>query len=212
MRTGVLSDESIIKHCSRHRPIPMGISKSILQPTLHDTTPYSSKKLKYIKQMSRPKDFDVLATQLTRNSGGHAEIRERLHQAFHNEIHGDIVIPAAPAATAEPMTPSVTTEVNVSESPPLELYSPLLPGYAVKRPSTPVSLPTDESRRQEQTPAQKVSPIGKFDLSGIEIDQSSGQPSTSALRLPNLPSGVTREEILRRSHRDRNPVERFSPQ
>ena len=69
MRTGVLSDESIIKHCSRHRPIPMGISKSILQPTLHDTTPYSSKKLKYIKQMSRPKDFDVLATQLTRNSG-----------------------------------------------------------------------------------------------------------------------------------------------
>ena len=209
MRTGVLSDESIIKHCSRHRPIPMGISKSILQPTLHDTTPYSSKKLKYIKQMSRPKDFDVLATQLTRNSGGHAEIRERLHQALHNEIHAEI--PAAPAATAEPMTPSVTTEMNVSESPPLELYSPLLPGYAVKRPSI-LSLPTDESRRQEQTPAQKVSPIGKFDLSGIEIDQSSGQPSTSALRLPNLPSGVTREEILRRSHRDRNPVKRFSPQ
>jgi len=188
----------------------MGISKSILQPTLHDTTPYSSKKLKYIKQMSRPKDFDVLATQLTRNSGGHAEIRERLHQAFHNEIHGEI--PDAPAAPAEPMTPSVTTEMNVSESPPFELYSPLLPGYAVKRPSTPVSLPTDESRRQEQTPSQKVSPIGKFNLSGIEIDQSSGQPSTSALRLPNLPSGVTREEILRRSHRDRNPVERFSPQ
>jgi hypothetical protein len=109
MRTGVLSDESIIKHCSRHRPIPMGISKSILQPTLHDTTPYSSKKLKYIKQMSRPKDFDVLATQLTRNSGGHAEIRERLHQALHNEIHGDIVIPAAPAApaaTAPPATPA----------------------------------------------------------------------------------------------------------
>ena len=111
MRTGVLSDESIIKHCSRHRPIPMGISKSILQPTLHDTTPYSSKKLKYIKQMSRPKDFDVLATQLTRNSGGHAEIRERLHQALHNEIHGDIVIPAAPAApaaTAPPATPAAT--------------------------------------------------------------------------------------------------------
>ena len=108
MRTGVLSDESIIKHCSRHRPIPMGISKSILQPTLHDTTPYSSKKLKYIKQMSRPKDFDVLATQLTRNSGGHAEIRERLHQALHNEIHGDIVIPAAPAATAAPAAPAAT--------------------------------------------------------------------------------------------------------
>jgi hypothetical protein len=109
MRTGVLSDESIIKHCSRHRPIPMGISKSILQPTLHDTTPYSSKKLKYIKQMSRPKDFDVLATQLTRNSGGHAEIRERLHQALHNEIHADIVIPAAPAATAPPATPALVT-------------------------------------------------------------------------------------------------------
>ena len=109
MRTGVLSDESIIKHCSRHRPIPMGISKSILQPTLHDTTPYSSKKLKYIKQMSRPKDFDVLATQLTRNSGGHAEIRERLHQALHNEIHAEIpAAPAAPAATAPPATPAAT--------------------------------------------------------------------------------------------------------
>lgn len=109
MRTGVLSDESIIKHCSRHRPIPMGISKSILQPTLHDTTPYSSKKLKYIKQMSRPKDFDVLATQLTRNSGGHAEIRERLHEALHNEIHAEIpAAPAAPAATAPPATPAAT--------------------------------------------------------------------------------------------------------
>ena len=110
MRTGVLSDESIIKHCSRHMPIPMGISKSILQPTLHDTTPYSSKKLKYIKQMSRPKDFDVLATQLTRNSGGHAEIRERLHEALHNEIHGEIpAAPAAPAATAPPATPALVT-------------------------------------------------------------------------------------------------------
>jgi hypothetical protein len=99
MRTGVLSDESIIKHCSRHRPIPMGISKSILQPTLHDTTPYSSKKLKYIKQMSRPKDFDVLATQLTRNSGGHAEIRERLHEALHNEIHGEIPNYSTPQST-----------------------------------------------------------------------------------------------------------------
>jgi len=88
----------------------MGISKSILQPTLHDTTPYSSKKLKYIKQMSRPKDFDVLATQLTRNSGGHAEIRERLHQAFHNEIHGEIpAAPAATAATAPPATPAFVT-------------------------------------------------------------------------------------------------------
>jgi hypothetical protein len=120
MRTGVLSDESIIKFCSRHRPIPMGISKSILQPTLHDTTPYSSKKLKYIKQMSRPKDFDVLATQLTRNSGGHAEIRERLHEALHNEIHGEIpAAPAAPAATAPPATPALVTPAAPPATPAL---------------------------------------------------------------------------------------------
>jgi hypothetical protein len=140
MRTGVLSDESIIKHCSRHRPIPMGISKSILQPTLHDTTPYSSKKLKYIKQMSRPKDFDVLATQLTRNSGGHAEIRERLHEALHNEIHGDIVIPAAtappatPAATAPPATPALVTPAAPPATPALVTPAAMaIPASAVYR-------------------------------------------------------------------------------
>jgi hypothetical protein len=145
MRTGVLSDESIIKHCSRHRPIPMGISKSILQPTLHDTTPYSSKKLKYIKQMSRPKDFDVLATQLTRNSGGHAEIRERLHQALHNEIHGEI-----PAATAPPATPAFVTPA----APPATPATPATP--ALVTPAAPPATPAFVTPAAMAIPASAV--------------------------------------------------------
>ena len=84
MRTGVLSDEHILKHCAHYRPIPMHASERVLRGNNdhHTSTPYSSKKLKYIKQVSRPQIYDTLATQLSRISGNHSEFRDALHTAF----------------------------------------------------------------------------------------------------------------------------------
>ena len=84
MRTGVLSDEHILKHCAHYRPIPMHTSERVLRGNNdhHTSTPYSSKKLKYIKQVSRPQIYDTLATQLSRISGNHSEFRDALHTAF----------------------------------------------------------------------------------------------------------------------------------
>ena len=83
MRTGVLSDHNVMKKCSKHQTLPMHMSHILGKP--QTTTPYSSKSLKYPRQMSRPQTFDTLATQLSRNSGS-VLLREQLHQALHNVI------------------------------------------------------------------------------------------------------------------------------
>ena len=92
MRTGVLSDEHILKHCAHYRPIPMHASERVLRGNNdhHTSTPYSSKKLKYIKQVSRPQIYDTLATQLSRISGNHSEFRDALHTAFDATLSDNV--------------------------------------------------------------------------------------------------------------------------
>jgi len=121
MRTGVLSDEHILKHCAHYRPIPMHASERVLRGNNdhHTSTPYSSKKLKYIKQVSRPQIYDTLATQLSRISGNHSEFRDALHTAFDatlsdndnvsdndnlNDNENVNVTPETPAQQATPKT------------------------------------------------------------------------------------------------------------
>ena len=113
MRTGVLSDEHILKHCAHYRPIPMHASERVLRGNNdhHTSTPYSSKKLKYIKQVSRPQIYDTLATQLSRISGNHSEFRDALHTAFDATLSDNLndnenvnVTPETPAQQATPKT------------------------------------------------------------------------------------------------------------
>ena len=102
MRTGVLSDHNVMKKCSKHQTLPMHMSHILGKP--QTTTPYSSKSLKYPRQMSRPQTFDTLATQLSRNSGS-VLLREQLHQALHNVITHETEAPATPATPATLATP-----------------------------------------------------------------------------------------------------------
>lgn len=81
MRTGVLSDESILTHCAHHRPIPMHLVSKVLSDNSDAFTPYSSKKLKYQISASRPNTFDTLATQLNRHSEA-GNVRDSLHAAL----------------------------------------------------------------------------------------------------------------------------------
>ena len=88
MRTGVLSDESILTHCAHHRPIPMHLVSKVLSDNSNAFTPYSSKKLKYQISASRPNTFDTLATQLNRHSEA-GNVRDSLHAALTTTLEAE---------------------------------------------------------------------------------------------------------------------------
>ena len=130
MRTGVLSDQSILKHCAKYQPLPMHMTQSILGNSQILTTPYSSKKIKYVRQMSRPQTFDALATQLSKTSGS-LELREQLHQALSNAISSAETernndTPATPATPA-PVTPAPVTPA-IPATPAIPVNRPLYQG------------------------------------------------------------------------------------
>ena len=120
MRTGVLSDEHILKHCAHYRPIPMHASERVLRGNNdhHTSTPYSSKKLKYIKQVSRPQIYDTLATQLSRISGNHSEFRDALHTAFDATLSDNDNVSDNVNVNVTPETPAQQVIDNVKSFTP----------------------------------------------------------------------------------------------
>jgi len=91
----VLSDEHVLKHCAHYQPIPMKLAAKILDgdSISAKTSPFTSKKLKYVAQLSRPAHFDSYARSIARNLGNDPEFRSRLHTAYtadiaqhHNEV------------------------------------------------------------------------------------------------------------------------------
>ena len=92
IRSGVLSDESILKHCAIYNPIPMKMANSVLRQDLnvHKESPFTTKKLKYPNAVSRPASFNTLASSLTRIGGGNTQIRELLDDSYLKEIHKNV--------------------------------------------------------------------------------------------------------------------------
>ena len=95
----ILSDEHILKECAHYRPIPMKLAARIIDgnSVVAKESPFSNKKLKYQRQMSRPEHFDAYAHSISRNLGNDPEFRGRLHGAYtadvaqhHNEGRPDI--------------------------------------------------------------------------------------------------------------------------
>ena len=84
----VLSDEHILKHCAHYRPIPMKLAAKILdgKGVSAKTSPFTSKPLKYVAQLSRPAHFDSYAHSIARNLGNDPEFRSRLHTAYTADI------------------------------------------------------------------------------------------------------------------------------
>ena len=91
IRTGVLSDAHVLKHCSIYSPIPMKIADKLLHQDLnvHKESPFTTKKLKYHNVISRPASFNTLANSLTRIGGNDLRIREHLIKSFVQEINGN---------------------------------------------------------------------------------------------------------------------------
>ena len=84
----VLSDEHILKECAHYRPIPMKLANEIIDGSSISAkkSPFSSKPLKYIAQLSRPEHFDAYAHSLNRNLGNNPEFRGKLHAAYTTDI------------------------------------------------------------------------------------------------------------------------------
>ena len=183
MRTGVLSDQSILKHCAKYQPLPMHMTQSILGNSQILTTPYSSKKIKYVRQMSRPQTFDALATQLSKTSGS-LELREQLHQALHNAISSAETernndTPATPATPA-PVTPAPVTPAPVTPAP----VTPATPAIPVNRPlyQGPGSILGIYSYHSQQG--------GR-----TQVPQTPGVPHMGALTTPSPEGGDTRSGL-----------------
>ena len=86
-RTGPLSDEAILAHCQRYRPIPLGAAQHILMKDLkpqHEHA-FGNKPLKYHTQMARPKDFDTLAKAITKMSGN-PMVRDELNSVYAKDL------------------------------------------------------------------------------------------------------------------------------
>ena len=103
----VLSDEHILKECAHYRPIPMKLAAKILDEdnVSAKKSPFTSKPLKYIAQLSRPAHFDAYAHSLSRNLGNDPEFRARLHTAYNDDIaqhHHDQVRPDIEMDEADP--------------------------------------------------------------------------------------------------------------
>ena len=105
----ILSDENVMKHCAIYRPIPMHLTKSVLHSTQTETQ--YGKKLKYPSPLSRPTNFDTLATTLTRHSGNDPDIRDRLHTSFCSALTitpANVATPPTTPPSTPPSTPPAT--------------------------------------------------------------------------------------------------------
>ena len=97
----VLSDEHILKECAHYRPIPMKLASKLIDSSYikNDKSPFSSKPLKYQRQLARPEHFDSYAHSLSRNLGNDPEFRGKLHAAYTADVaqhHANV--PPAPDA------------------------------------------------------------------------------------------------------------------
>ena len=106
----ILSDEHILKECAHYRPIPMKLAAKMIDGNkLNVQSPFTSKKLKYQRQMSRPEHFDAYAHSLSRNLGNDPEFRGKLHTAYTADIaqHATAseVPEPAPSSEAPPYVP-----------------------------------------------------------------------------------------------------------
>ena len=105
----ILSDEHILKECAHYRPIPMKLAARIIDgnSVVAKESPFTNKKLKYQRQMSRPEHFDAYAHSISRNLGNDPEFRSKLHTAYTADVVAHMNPPPAegPDLNAPPPPP-----------------------------------------------------------------------------------------------------------
>ena len=83
-RTGVLSDEHILQHCAKYRPVPLGVAHTILQQP-SATTLMNGKRLKHSQPPPRPENFDTMAKAVARIHQD-PNVRDQMESEYAKEV------------------------------------------------------------------------------------------------------------------------------
>lgn len=183
----VLSDEHIMKHCSIYKPIPMGMTKSILHQNLnlHTQSPYTVKKLKYHNAVSRPATFDTLAKTLTRITKDDS-MRENLKSMYIKEIN-------APRSTHVSVPPSVHTPPQMTGPASIVPRSTL---------ALPQPIPFPDPNLPTGFPAPPFQPLPDSENengNGSEYSNGNGTASTASDPEVRFPEHHLQDELATRA-------------
>ena len=93
MRTGFLSDESIMTMCAEYNPIPLGKASAILSPKPHGKTPLAkspieTRRPKYVQPPHRPATFGALANSIAKqqNPTNPLPIQRQMNEMYEKEL------------------------------------------------------------------------------------------------------------------------------
>jgi len=90
MRTGVLSDEAVMKSCAEFFPVPMNASK-VLMHNINNTSGLQFRESKYSQMPPRPQNFYTMSNNMANNIDPTNEqgVINGLSQAYVNEMNND---------------------------------------------------------------------------------------------------------------------------
>lgn len=90
MRTGVLSDEAVMKSCAEFFPVPMNASK-VLMHNINNTSGLQFRESKYSQMPPRPENFYTMSNNMANNIDptNKQAVINRLSQAYVNEMKND---------------------------------------------------------------------------------------------------------------------------
>jgi hypothetical protein len=194
-RSGPLSDEYILDHCQRYRPIPLGAAQYILMKDLkpqHEHA-FGNKPLKYHTQMARPKDFDTLAKAITKMSGN-PMVRDELNSAYSKDLQSVPSVPSVPNSDSAQSIPTVDQQASIVRTGHIlpDIFRSSLETAALTRSRTRAAAALVNLSQQPEAPASPATASGS---------EPSGSPlglvdTMRGGRFPGQPSGMTREQFM----------------
>ena len=91
MRTGILSDESILQNCAEYNPVPLGKVRQILDSQVEAKHGLDLKAQKYVQAPPRPVTFQAMSNSLANQVDPTNPIpfRQNLAVTYNNELEDE---------------------------------------------------------------------------------------------------------------------------
>ena len=193
----VLSDEHILKECAHYRPIPMKLASKLIDSSYikNDKSPFSSKPLKYQRQLARPEHFDSYAHSLSRNLGNDPEFRGKLHAAYTADVaqhHANVNVPPAPDAGDQDAGLPFGDAFFINNILPVQIQRQIQAERLEAEMSTPENQPAPQSGNTYdfgQDPIDEVGDVNPDDPAPYghpEGSESSGDEMPSSSNAPQM--------------------------
>ena len=224
-RSGLLSDESILRHCFQYRPIPLALTNKILKIAQKPSSKFA-KSPKYSQMPPRPATFDTLAQSVARirqdpslresmEKTYDEEIEQLLQQLFENMFEPEVMeglseivaempseMPESPEVPESPAGPSTLLTGGPVFQQALTAPSRITQGLFDKASRSEASQEGPRTAPRRPLDAQTLQDMDDF-IQRLDRESPFGTPSSFTQRL--------QEVELRRSQRISRPPERYSP-